>query len=103
MEQLIEGQHLMIDCTAEMGANHFLSEFARVRGLPYLIANATPGAWGGIVARVEPALPCWMCFRNALYGDPGAALPPAEPQGEVTLYGRAHATLQDRHFVLKAN
>src|SRR3546814_7142199 len=69
MEQLIEGQHLMIDCTAEMGVNHFLSEFARVRGLPYLIANATPGAWGGIVARFEPASPCWMCFRHALYGD----------------------------------
>src|SRR3546814_3001477 len=39
MEQLIEGQHLMIDCTAEMGVNHFLSEFARVRGLPYIIAK----------------------------------------------------------------
>ncbi|HEY9552936.1 MAG TPA: ThiF family adenylyltransferase [Allosphingosinicella sp.] len=100
MEQLIEGQHLMIDCTAEMGVNHFLSEFARVRGLPYLIANATPGAWGGIVARFEPASPCWMCFRHALYGDSGAALPPADPQGEVQPPGCAEPTFTGSSFDL---
>src|SRR3546814_16072427 len=85
-----------------MGVNHFLSEFARVRGLPYLIANATPGAWGGIVARIEPASPCWMCFRHALYGDSGAALPPADPPGEVQQPGCARPTFTGSSFALTA-
>lgn len=96
--ELIGDRHLIVDCTAEMGVNHILSELARTLRLPYVLANATPGAWGGIVARFEPGSPCWMCFRAALYGVGGITLPPADPQGEVQPPGCAEPTFTGSSF-----
>ena len=72
-----------------------------LRGVPYIMANATPGIWGGMVAQFRPehAGGCWMCFRQALYGEnPTIELPPADPAGEVQPPGCAEATFTGAAF-----
>lgn len=70
---------LVVDCTVEKTVQHFLSSTAWERGIPYVWASATPGAWGGIVGRILPDRPrgCWSCFRGHL-----ADGTIREPQGE---------------------
>jgi molybdopterin/thiamine biosynthesis adenylyltransferase len=97
---LLEGQDLVIDCTAELGVNHLLSELARVRGIPYVLANATPGGWGGMVASFTGAGPCWLCLRHALYTEKSIPLPPADPAGELQPPGCADPTFTGSAFDL---
>ena len=97
---LLEGRDIVIDCTAELGVNHLLSELARVRGIPYVLANATPGGWGGMVASFTGAGPCWLCLRHALYGDSVLPLPPADPAGELQPPGCADPTFTGSAFDL---
>lgn len=105
IEDIIRDVDIIVDATAEMGVNHFLSELARLRGLPYILANATPGAWGGMVARFAPNGPCWMCFRTALYGaeDGKIPLPPADEsqEGLVQPAGCAEPTFTGASFDLQ--
>lgn len=100
LEDLLADRDLIIDCTAELGVNHFLSEFARVRGIPYLLANATPGAWGGMVANFTGEGACWLCLRHALYGDDTLPLPPTDPAGELQPPGCADPTFSGSGFDL---
>lgn len=100
LEQLLAGRDLIIDCTAELGVNHFLSEFARVRCVPYVVANATPGAWGGMVASFDGRGPCWLCLRQGLYSDGSLPLPPADPAGEFQPPGCADPTFTGSSFDL---
>lgn len=100
LEQLLAGRDLIIDCTAELGVNHFLSELARVRGVHYILANATPGAWGGMVASFDGQGSCWLCLRQALYGEQSLPLPPADPAGELQPPGCADPTFTGSSFDL---
>ncbi len=90
---------LVFDATAEMGVNHLLSALTQGR-LPYVLANGTPGAWGGMVARFLPGdAACWMCLRHALYGDrPTIDRPPADPAGETQPPGCAEPTFTGTAF-----
>lgn len=97
---LLDGRDIVIDCTAELGVNHLLSELARVRCVPYVLANATPGGWGGMVASFTGAGPCWLCLRHALYGDSAIPLPPADPAGELQPLGCADPTFTGSAFDL---
>ncbi len=104
IEDMLRDVDIVIDATTEMGVNHFLSELTRLRKIPYLLANATPGAWGGMVARIYPDGPCWMCLRKALYGDAQTlALPPADesPEGEIQPAGCAEPTFAGASFDLQ--
>ena len=104
IEELINGADLVIDATAEMGVSHFLSSLCELRGMPLVIANATPGGWGGMVVRFAPGSPCWMCFRTALYGpEPQLPLPPADDSnaGEVQPAGCAEPTFSGASFDLQ--
>jgi molybdopterin/thiamine biosynthesis adenylyltransferase len=101
LERALEGCDLILDATAELGVNHFLSEVARLRGVPYVLANATPGIWGGMVAQFLPGKTkaCWMCLRHALYGETATIeLPPADPEGEIQPPGCAEATFTGSAF-----
>lgn len=64
--QALEGTNLIIDCTVEFTVQHFLSDLAWKRGIPYIWATGTPGSWGGIVGRaIQGKTPgCWRCFRH---------------------------------------
>ena len=64
LDDLVKGISLIYDATAEFGVQHFLSEFARERQIPYISVVATPGAWGGRLMRVRPGTTqgCWTCL-----------------------------------------
>ncbi len=66
MDRLLDGVSMLYDASAESGVNHFLSEFAKAKGIPYVSLHATPGAWGGLVMRVVPGKTkgCWMCLKH---------------------------------------
>jgi len=66
MTKALDGVDMVVDCTVEFTVNHFLSSIARERGIPYVWARATTGAWGGIVGRVVPNKTpgCWKCFQQ---------------------------------------
>ncbi len=65
LEQFLSGVDLIFDASAEIGVHNLLSTLARERGIPYILASATPGAWGGVVARFLEGKPCWYCFEKA--------------------------------------
>jgi hypothetical protein len=100
---ILEGADLVLDATAEVGVNHILSEMTRVRGIPYVLMNATPGAWGGMVARfnAQPGDRCWMCLRHALYTTHALPLPAADPAGLFQPAGCGEQTFTGAAFDLE--
>ena len=69
MRQVTENTSLIYDATAEVGVQQFLSDYAADLGVPYVGVDASPGAWGGRIVRVQPGgtSGCWMCDRLALW------------------------------------
>lgn len=58
---------VVIDATAEIGVQHILWEAALEAGKPYICVTATPGLWGGIVARIVPGKTgCWYCLQRRI-------------------------------------
>ncbi len=81
LHELLADATLVVDATAEIGVNLFLSDLTRELGLPLVIASATEGGWGGRVARlgVGPDDPCWSCIRH--HTDDGTLpVPPHDPE-----------------------
>jgi molybdopterin/thiamine biosynthesis adenylyltransferase len=78
--EVLNDADLIYDATAEVGINYFLSELAKERGLPYLMASTTEGGWGGRVARFRPGLDtaCWTCLMHQ-EGDVPDMIPAADP------------------------
>jgi len=78
---------LILDATAEPGIQLLLADLAAERGIPYICASTTPGAWGGVVFRQLPGTDqaCWSCLQHAMtqglvptpLHDPGGTLQPA--------------------------
>jgi molybdopterin/thiamine biosynthesis adenylyltransferase len=105
LEEILASADVVVDATAEMGVNHFLSDVCHLRKLPLIIANATPGARGGMVANFVPGSPCWMCLREALYGgsDQRLPLPPADESdsAQVQPAGCAEPTFSGSSFDLQ--
>ncbi|KAA0686242.1 hypothetical protein DS837_11135 [Azospirillum brasilense] len=101
-EKLLDGVDVIFDATAEVGVQHFLSDWARARGIPFIYASATPGACGGIVARFMPGdgQGCWRCLQHALYTDKTIAEPPFADNGEILPPGCNHPTFTGASFDL---
>ncbi|WP_018876719.1 ThiF family adenylyltransferase [Thioalkalivibrio sp. ALE31] len=99
LEQLLEDVDLIVDTTAEWAVNHYLSDVARSRGLPYVWATATPGGWGGTVGRVAPGHTpgCWNCFQRHMYDD-RIKRPPQEKGADVQPPGCFHPTFTGTGF-----
>lgn len=101
LERMLDNVDLVYDATAERGLQHLLSDLARERDIPYMCLWATPGAWGGVVARVRPAVGgCWMCLQYALT-DGTICSPPADPAGSVQPAGCASPTFTGTAFDLQ--
>lgn len=101
LDVLLDGVDLIYDASAEIGVQHLLSDVARERGLTYMCVSATHGAWGGMVARIEP-LPeaaCWMCFQLSL-ADGSIQAPPADPSNLIQPPGCASPTFTGAGFEL---
>ncbi|HUR39753.1 MAG TPA: ThiF family adenylyltransferase [Verrucomicrobiae bacterium] len=75
----------LLDTSASVRVAHFLSEQARRRGIPYLWAHATNGAWGGLVGYAGPNQEdfCWECHLHYLNETQGPVPPlAAAPEAE---------------------
>jgi hypothetical protein len=68
IDAVFAGADLVLDATADIGVQQFLAAECRKRGLRYVMVEATPGGFGGIVAIVHPdrAKPCWLCLQLAI-------------------------------------
>jgi molybdopterin/thiamine biosynthesis adenylyltransferase/ubiquitin-protein ligase len=99
--ELVGAADAVVDMTAEVTANHILADMAAWASKPYVVANATPGAWGGMVFQVRPAHDdaCWMCMRTSLYPD-SDNLPVADPDGLIHPPGCAARTFSGTSFDL---
>lgn len=98
---MLDDADLVYDATAELGLQHLLSDLAREQGTPYVCLWTTPGAWGGLVARVRPQRMsgCWSCLQGKLTtGD--IPRPPADPKGSVQPAGCSSPTFTGSGFDL---
>lgn len=104
VQDIIQQADVIVDASAELGVNHVLSDFTAKIGKPYVVANATPGAWGGMVAQFLPDKDqaCWYCLREALYGEEASIeLPPADPHGDVQPPGCGDITFTGTSYDLR--
>jgi len=106
LTEALSGCTLLYDATAEYGVQQFLANLARDRGLPYLGVQATPGGWGGLVARILPGETegCWSCLQH-WRNEPTergafATLLSDESHGDVHPPGCADATYTGANFDL---
>lgn len=88
IEEIFEGASLIYDASAETGVNHFLSQEAKIRNIPYICVEATPGVWGGNVMRFVPNNTdgCWMCAQFA-FEDGTLPNPPQDRAGNIQAPG----------------
>ena len=100
LDEMLDGADLVFDATAEPGLHHLLCDQAWERGIPYVTAYATHGAWGGLVALLDPRAPtgCWVCLQRALYEHKTIAEPPFDPAGTVQPVGCADPTFTGAGF-----
>lgn len=101
LDRFLDDVDLLFDASAEIGVQQLLSDLARARGIPYVCVTSTHGAWGGLVARIDPDRdsPCWMCLQLALR-DRTIPPPPADPSGLVQPAGCASPTFTGAGFEL---
>lgn len=100
LDEFFKDIDLIYDATAEPGVHHFLSDLAQQKGVPYVLASATRGAWGGMVARFIPGDPCWPCFQQALT-EKLVPNPPEDDSPGVQPVGCAAPTFTGAHYDLQ--
>ena len=67
---------LVIDATADVDAQYYLSNLCREQRTAYLQAEATPGVWGGLVALYGPdETYCWVCLQHYLADEDDDTVP----------------------------
>lgn len=89
----------VFDGSAEIGVQQFLAAAAHEQGVPYVMMEATPGAYGGIVARFEAAGACWFCLQLMIRDE--LIMPPSDAAtGTLQLAGCASATFTGAPFDL---
>lgn len=98
IEEFLDGADLLIDATAELGVQHFLSSQALARSLPQIYVSMTEGGLGGMIARVVPGRSgCWYCLQRHLY-DQTILAPPFAETGSVQPRGCAAPTFTGSSF-----
>lgn len=99
LDELLDGADLIYDATAELGVQHFLSDLAGRLKIPYVMAYATTGGWGGLIARIVPGLTggCWSCLQRALR-DGAIKPPPEKPEELIQPLGCASPTFTGSGF-----
>lgn len=90
---------LVYDATAEYGVQHFLSDFCREKGVPYVCISTTFGIWGGRIYRIVPGKTegCWVCMQ--IFREENEDWVPREnPNGKVHPKGCAAPTFAGANF-----
>lgn len=98
LDMVLDGADIVVDATGEASVHHLLSHAARERGLPYVYAHTTFGAWGGFVARVRPSGACYWCVEHHLAHGTIREPPSAGPAGSVQVTGCRDATFTGASF-----
>lgn len=100
LEQLFSGADVAVDASAEIGVQQLVADVAREHELPQVYVWATEGAYGGVVARVQPGeTGCWFCLQLAL-DDGSIVAPPREPAGTTQPRGCGTPTFTGESFNL---
>lgn len=82
LDQMLAGADIVVDATASLRVNDYLSGLAYERDMPYIWLSTTNGAWGGMVGRVRPGAHfCWMCHRHHMT-EGGMIESPVQKPGE---------------------
>ncbi len=92
---------IVVDATADLSVQHYLSDVARRHGVAYLRTEALPGVWSGFIALQRPdAEVCWMCWQHHL----ATTIPrlPARPDDGVQPPGCGDPTYTGAGFDLAA-
>jgi hypothetical protein len=100
LDRFLDGAHLVIDASAEIGVQQVVAALADERELPQLYVSATEGARGGLVARVAPGRTgCWLCLQWHLE-DGSIPLPAREAPPTLQPRGCASLTFTGAGFDL---
>ena len=100
MAERVAAADLVIDATAHVGVQHYLSDLARHAGTAYLHAEATRGVWAGLIALYRPGTDlCWMCLQHYLDDETIPPLP-ASPVADVQPPGCLQPTYTGTGFDL---
>jgi molybdopterin/thiamine biosynthesis adenylyltransferase/ubiquitin-protein ligase len=63
----LEDSDLVVDCSAERGVQHFLSDSTRTSKKQYVFVEGYPGMLGGFIGFLDPQVgPCFLCFLRSL-------------------------------------
>lgn len=100
--QRVFSTSLLFDATAEKGVMHYLSQEAKLREIPYIQIEASEGAVGGQIIRVNPgkAQGCWMCLQHAQYNGQ-IPIPPNDSSGKVQAVGCGDLSFTGTSFDLQ--
>lgn len=92
---------IVIDTAASSEIQHALSFYAKEQGKPLIVANATFGAAGGLVARFRPDnKACWVCLHEHL-NEGSIQRPNVDHAGEVLPVGCNEPTFTGGSFDLQ--
>lgn len=99
--EVLEKVDIVIDCTAMLNVNQYLSNVCRQKNVDYVWCSATNGAWGGIVGRSPASYmrDVWLDF-NMDYGNGDIPEISAEPSDFVQPKGCFHPTFTGTGFDL---
>ena len=98
---MVSKMDLVIDATADLSVQHYLSDIARHHKVAYLRTEALPGVWSGFIALQRPGADvCWMCWQHHL----ATTIPPlpARPQDAIQPPGCGAPTYTGAGFDLAA-
>ena len=80
LTEAVERSHVVIDATAEIAVHEVLSKMALARRTTLVVAEGSPGAWGGTVATIPAgASACGNCLEFSRQG----GLVPSPPANSV--------------------
>ena len=87
-----EDSDLVVDCSAERGVQHFLSDSSRLSNKQYVFVEGYPGMLGGFIGFIDPATgPCYYCFLRSIEGG-STRLPPILANGLIQPAGCGEPT-----------
>jgi len=95
-EQALSGVDLVVDASAELGVQRYISDLSAEISKPVVMVSTTPGGWGGRIARFlpdrkkEPCHTCLCFFEIENY----VTLPPVDPKGTFQPIGCGDITFQ---------
>lgn len=100
-EKVLHNCDLVIDCTAQLNVNQYLSQLCHKTGIDYVWCSATNGARGGIVGKYskDQTTDVWFDF-NSRYGDKEIEPAEAEDSDLVQPKGCFHPTFTGTGFDL---